>query len=328
MGGLVAMTVAGEVAVSSERLQFDRLPVLLGPGQRLVLSGDVNERIDGQDPVLVGPVRADEGVIEIRSAFTPRLAVDVRVHDPGVDQGRVHETGEPEVAAAQTPGPARAGEVGSPPDRKVSLSRVDLQVDLGDRFKVYGHGLEAWLGGVVRLTMDRSGPPRIHGTVPIRCGIWRGFGQDLQIEQGTLRFTGDPQDPVLDIVAWRRNQAVHAGIHVTGQASRPVLTLLMAGSDRAWPVRSQVSSFGLDLLSIRTAPASASQTGGEEGFAQDSIVTLGRSLTERLFLIYEQNLRGLQDRVRLQYQISEQVFVRLRVGRPTAIDLNWTRRDD
>jgi translocation and assembly module TamB len=245
-------------------------------------------------------------------------------------------------------------------------ARVDLQVDLGERLQVYGQGLDARLQGDIRLIMDLSGRPQVHGLVQIRGGSWRGVGRDLQIEQGTLRFTGDPEDPVIDLVAWRRHQPVEAGVHLTVSAGLPVMTLLsrpevpepdklswlvlgtafdthrggrnaalqaaaevvVAGSDRTSPVRSLSSNFGLERLSIRTTSSGAGDPGGSEGFAPDNILTLGRRLSERLFLSYEQSLRGLQNLVRLQYQITEHLSFRLRAGSQTGIDLHWTRRDD
>lgn len=371
-GVLVVLMTAGNVALASERLQLDRLPVLLGPGQRLVLSGSAQERPEGQETVLWGQVRADEGVIEIRSAFTPRLAMDVQVRAGDIAESRVNDLDRAERRArdldrAEHPtSDGRIGLLGGSFDRSEKPVRTELRVDLGERFKVYGQGMDARLQGEVSLTLVESGWPRMHGTVQVCCGIWRGFGRDLPIEQGTLRFTGDPEDPAIDIVAWRRHQPVAAGVRLTGTARHPVLTLLswpevpepdklswlvlgkafdttrgeqnaalqaaaalvMTSADRASPVRSLNSSFGLERLSIRTAPAGASDTFGAEGFAQDSIVTLGRRLTERLFLSYEQSVRGLQNLVRLQYQITQNLALRLRAGSQTGIDLNWTRRED
>jgi translocation and assembly module TamB len=62
--------------------------------------------------------------------------------------------------------------------------------------------------------------------------------------------------------------------------------------------------------------------------AQDSIVTLGKRLTDRLFVSYEQSLRGLQNLFRLQYEITERFSIRARVGTSNAIDLLWTKRYD
>ncbi|MFZ9405606.1 MAG: translocation/assembly module TamB domain-containing protein [Burkholderiaceae bacterium] len=244
--------------------------------------------------------------------------------------------------------------------------RAELQVDLGETLRVYGAGLETRLAGQVRLSGRLPDAVRVEGTVRTRAGTWKGFGQDLQIERGTLVFSGDLEDPAIDIVAWRRYQPVEAGVELAGTARRPVLTLvsrpevpdpdklswlvlgtafdttrggqnaalqtaaavLVAGTDAASPIRSLASNFGLDLLTLRTAPAGASDAGASGSFAQDSIVTLGKRLSERLFLSYEQSLRGLQNLVRLQYQISDRLNLRARAGSQTGVDLIWSRRYD
>ena len=87
------------------------------------------------------------------------------------------------------------------------------------------------------------------------------------------------------------------------------------------------TTFGLDVLSIRTAQAgSTGDSGSAASSAQDSIVTLGKRLTDRLFVSYEQSLRGLQNLLRLQYEISERLSVRARVGTQNALDLLWQYR--
>jgi translocation and assembly module TamB len=88
------------------------------------------------------------------------------------------------------------------------------------------------------------------------------------------------------------------------------------------------STFGLDVLSIRTAQAGA--TGGADAneSAQDSIVTIGKRLSERLFVSYEQSLRGLQNLIRLQYEVTDRLSVRVKAGTESAVDLLWTYRYD
>ena len=43
---------------------------------------------------------------------------------------------------------------------------------------------------------------------------------------------------------------------------------------------------------------------------------------------YEQSLRGLQNLLRLQYEITERLSVRTKAGTQNAVDLLWTYRYD
>jgi translocation and assembly module TamB len=295
-----------------------------------------------------GGLRADEGVIEITTASTPRLSADVRVRSSAAGPG----AGAGERAASES----------RPGFRVVS----DLQIDLGDRLRVFGSGLDAQLRGELRLTGRLPEAPKLHGTVRTRSGTYRGLGQVLQIERGTLVFSGDIEDPAIDLLAWRRFQPVEAGVSLAGTARRPLLTLvsrpdvpepdklswlvlgtafdasrtgqnaalqaaaalLVSGADARSPLRGLVSGLGLDVLTVRTSTAGAGDTATSGTFAQDSIITLGKRLTDRIFLSYEQSLRGLQNLFRLQYQITDRLTVRARAGSDQSLDLIWSRRYD
>jgi translocation and assembly module TamB len=199
-------------------------------------------------------------------------------------------------------------------------------------------------------------------------GTYTGFGQKLEIERGTLVFSGPVDNPAIDIAAYRRYLPVEAGVALTGTARTPRIALvskpdvpdpdklswlvlgvgsdtarsggesaalqtaaatLLAAADPNASGPGFASTFGLDVLSIRTSQVGSSgDTGSTAASAQDSIVTLGKRMTERLFVSYEQSLRGLQNLLRLQYEITERLQVRTRVGSQNAVDLLWTYRYD
>ncbi|MFZ9405607.1 MAG: translocation/assembly module TamB domain-containing protein [Burkholderiaceae bacterium] len=82
--GRVLMTGVLRSDESSEaRIVLERLPIPLGAGQRLLLSGEARARLGRDGLVLTGQLQADEGVIEISSASTPTLAADIRVRPAG-----------------------------------------------------------------------------------------------------------------------------------------------------------------------------------------------------------------------------------------------------
>jgi translocation and assembly module TamB len=207
---------------------------------------------------------------------------------------------------------------------------------------------------------------RLTGTVRVAQGTYTGFGQRLQIERGTLVFSGPVDNPAIDVVAFRRYLPVEAGVAITGTAKVPRVALvsrpdvpdpeklswlvlgtgsdtsrsgqqsaalsaaaatLLASADPGARAPGIASTFGLDVLSIRTGQIGSTNESGSAGAsAQDSIVTLGKRITDRLFVSYEQTLRGLTNLVRLQYEITERLSVRIKAGTENAIDLLWTVR--
>ncbi|MFZ4761129.1 MAG: translocation/assembly module TamB domain-containing protein, partial [Burkholderiaceae bacterium] len=344
-------------------LTLDRMPIPLGAGQRLLLSGEARATLRGGRLGIRGALRADEGVIELTSQNAPELSSDVVVvRDAAESAARRRER----LAARSAPPAERAD--AEPPDTKGFRIFSDLQIDLGDRFRVFGAGVDARLEGQLTLRGRLPDSPRLTGTVKIAQGTYTGFGQKLEIERGTLVFSGPVDNPAIDIVAYRRYLPVEAGVALTGTARVPRLALvsrpdvseqdklswlvlgtgsdtarnggqnsalqaaaatLLATADPRFAGPSLASTFGLDVLSIRTAQVgSIGGSGSSSTSAQDSVVTLGKRLSQRLFVSYEQSLRGLENLLRLQYEITERLSVRGRAGTQNGIDLLWTYRYD
>jgi translocation and assembly module TamB len=372
-GGSVRMSGSLRPDARSETvLVLDRMPIPLGPGQRLLLSGEARASMRGGELALRGRLVADEGVIELTANDAPRLSRDVVVVRDAGQAARLRGHGGPRPAAADRGPPAGVAEPGrdGAPERGFRIAS-DLEIDLGERLRVFGAGVDARLEGRLALRGRLPDAPRLFGTVRIVQGTYTGFGQRLEIDRGNLVFSGPVDNPAIDITAYRRFLPVEAGVALTGTARQPRLALisrpdvpdpeklswlvlgvggdasrsggqgaalqaaaasLLASTDPNFNPGGFASNFGLDVISVRTGQVGGSGGIGAGGTAstsaQDSIVTLGKRLTERLFVSYEQSLRGLQNLLRLQYQVSERLSARLRVGTENAAELLWTYRYD
>jgi translocation and assembly module TamB len=360
-------------------LTLERMPIPLGAGQRLILSGEARARLSGGVLALRGSLRADEGVIELTGNDAPRLARDVVVvrntaeavrHRAEVERRRAEALARGRAPAGTADAARGAGERPPPTGEEGRGFRIlsNLEIDLGERFRVFGGGIDARLAGQVTLRGRLPDAPRLTGTVRVVQGTYTGFGQNLAIERGELVFSGPVDNPAIDIVAYRRFLPVEAGVSLTGTARAPNLALvskpdvpeqeklswlvlgvgvdtarsggqsaalqtaaatLLAAADPSMSGPGFASSLGLDVLSVRTGQVGSSgDSGSSATSAQDSIVTIGKRLSDRLFISYEQSLRGLQNLLRLQYEITERLSVRTRVGSQNAVDLSWTRRYD
>lgn len=352
-------------------LTLDRVRVPMGAGQRLTLSGEARATLRGNALTLRGGLRADEGVIELTAFDTPSVSADVVVVDDAAQAAR-RRAGGPRPGGTDAAGTRRDGEPGRPAPGDDRGFRViaDLGIDLGNALRVFGAGVDARLAGRVQLTGRLPEAPRLAGTVRIVEGSYTAFGRKLEIERGTLVFSGPVDNPAVDIAAYRRYLPVEAGVQLTGTARAPQLALvskpdvpeadklswlvlgsaadasrsgaenaamqaaaatLLSRGDPNVVTPSLAESVGLDVLSIRTGQVGASGEGAgasATASAQDSVVTLGKRLTQRLFVSYEQSLRGLQNLVRLQYEITERLSVRARAGTSNGLDLLWTLRYD
>lgn len=353
---------------------LSQMPIPLGAGQRLVVSGESRATFSAGVLRLTGSLRADEGVIEITSGGGPTVSSDVVVVRNAAESASRRSdslrasTGRDDAARAAraAAGVSGAGDgTSSTADRGFRVTS-NLAIDLGERFRVFGAGVDARLTGQVTLSGRLPDSPRLNGTVLIAQGTYTGFGQNLEIERGKLVFSGAVDNPAIDIVAYRRFLPVEAGVAISGTARLPRLTLvskpdvpepdklswlvlgmsaessrggqaaalqaaaalLAAGDPRAAASPSLASTVGLDVLSVRTGASGLGGAGSASASVQDTVITLGKRISERLFVSYEQSLRGLQNLLRLQYEISERLSIRARVGTENAIDLVWTKRYD
>ncbi|MPZ54951.1 MAG: hypothetical protein GEU91_00355 [Rhizobiales bacterium] len=123
----------------------------------------------------------------------------------------------PPTAAARLAAEARArARAGRAPAFDVAL---DLVVSAPNRVFVRGRGIDAELGGDVRLRGRLSDPVTI-GAFDLRRGRMTVAGTRLDFTRGRIAFTGN-LTPDLDFVAQTRAGDITAIISITGQATQP-----------------------------------------------------------------------------------------------------------
>ena len=297
------------------------------PTRQLTVSGDGRLTGQGGAYAVQGRLRADRARILLPRADAPTRSDDVVV------LGR-------EAEAPRT----------SPPGLE-----LDLALDLGPRFLIEGRGLDARLEGRLRLRSAARAHPRATGSVRVAQGSYRAYGQRLNIERGILDFQGPLDNPGLDILAMRTGQEVEAGVAITGTALSPRARLIsrpdVADSEKlSWLVlgRGSESASGPDLQLLSLAAGAllsaadsvslqaqiAQATGLDEvgikgqGSLEDTVLTLGKRLSSRAYLSYEQGLAGLGTLVRLSYTLSRRWSVKAQTGRENTVDLFYTLEFD
>jgi translocation and assembly module TamB len=231
---------------------------------------------------------------------------------------------------------------------------IDLLVDLGKDFRVSGLGINARLLGEVRVTTTSEGTLRGEGRIAVAEGMYEAYGQRLTIDKGVLYFAGPLDNPGIEIRALRKNQQVEAGVELTGTARDPrarlvstpevpdaeklswllygrsvpqaggaeqaqqAYALALAASVNALPMHSKLTkAVGLD--EIRFAPAT-----GESGTQAAGVISLGKQISDRIYLIYEQGLTSATSAIKINYRLAENWSVRTESGTTDALDVFYT----
>ncbi len=194
------LTASGELALDTGagdfRFAAERLPLLQREDRWMILSGRGSARSTWTSLALDADFRADAGYLAFAETVPPSLSDDVVVL--GRDQRK---------------------------EGGFALS-ADVRVSLGDALYLSALGLDTRLAGELRLRQQPGLPLSAVGTVSTVGGSYRGYGQNLVIDRGTVNFQGPLDAPGLNVVALRKGLAVEAGVAVTGSAKRPQVRLV------------------------------------------------------------------------------------------------------
>ncbi|MET0264767.1 MAG: translocation/assembly module TamB domain-containing protein [Duganella sp.] len=329
---------AGNEATMQLKLNADKLEVLSRPDRLLVVSGQSTLVRDARHFQLDGKFRADRANIELAGENSPTLSNDVVV-----------------LGKSAAPAPAKQAQ-GLP-------LNIDVEADLGDAFKLKGMGLEAELAGAVRVRIADRRPPRVNGSIRVVSGTYAAYGQKLDIDRGVINFTGAYDNPGLNIRAVRRRPEgealsetnVEAGVEVRGTALAPsaklVSTPAVSDSDKlSWLVLGHgientagndmallstaagalfggkgqgklANSLGLDELGVGQASGSA---GGSATGLQNTVVTIGKRISSRAYLSFEQGAGTATSLVKLKYKLNPRITLQFQTGTNNALDVLYT----
>lgn len=315
------------------RLTADQWRVLARADRRLTLSGSLN--VDARPPevVLTGQWLVNQALLLLPDEATPHLGRDVIVRGSSI----------PLPVTARLP----------------FQTRMAIDVDLGNRFDVRGLGVDTTLRGAVRLDV-RPGQltPQLSGDIQVTRGTYRAYGQQLSIARGLVRFNGAPDNPSLDILAVRPHPSQTVGVEVTGTAQQPRATLFadpdMPDSEKlAWLVLGRpASGAGAEAAVLQQAALALFSTQGSnrseplaktlgldeltlqgegvnaDGTTTSAAVTLGKRLSDQLYVSYSRSVAGASGTVAIFLDLSRFLTLRAQAGDDNALDILFTRAFD
>ncbi len=321
--------------------QLRALQVLVRADRQASVSGTLRAGLKDGQITLRGDLTVDRATIILPEASAPKLGDDVVVRSAAIDQANAAKAQQAGKSAAR----AQTTQV---PDIAVTLN-------LGRDFALQGFGITTRLEGElqVRGSSVASAPPRITGEVRTVQGRYRAWGQALNVETGIARFNGPHNNPSLEILAIRPNIAVRAGVKVTGSAQAPRVRLfsdpdLPDAEILSWVVvgRSTAGSGAEAALLQQAALALLGGQGGgtgsiaerlgvdEIGFkgpgngtgedAGGAAITLGKRLSSKLYVTYEQSLSGAIGAIYIFYDLSKRLTLRGQTGSQSAVDIIYT----
>ncbi len=316
------------------QLKLDKLRVLARPDRLLVLSGQSQINLEKKRWQVDGKLTADRANIELPEQETPTISEDVVVLGKNTKNKKV-------MPAVVKP-------------TAIPL-QIEMDLGLGDRFYLRGKGLDAQLGGSLHVKLGDNRIPRASGTIQVIKGSYAAYGQKLIIDRGLINFTGPWDNPGLNILALRKkldpdrtDGTVEAGVEVRGTALAPIAKLVSSpvvpdSEKLAWLVlgHGMQGAGGQEMVLLTTAAGAlfggaalqgriANSLGLDEfGLSrakglESTVLTVGKRISSRAYLSYEQGAGSASSLVKLHYLLSSRLSLQAQTGANSAWDLLYT----
>lgn len=309
------------------------LTIMARPDQKLTISGTGRGTLQDSRLAINADVRVDRGVLTLK--YNQGQSLDDDIHR---SKNKKNENAE---------------------DKKIGIF-LNTKVDLGEDLEIKHRSFDAKAKGILRLESTPQRQPSLTGNVELDDGFVTAYGQKLALESSTLNFNGPPDNPTLNLKAYRKNlplslkgETVAVGIALTGTARKPILKLISTPemTDRektSWLVLGQeldLTNKNNNSMSILIASLGAicsglddCNTGGviktlgiddvsfEKNTADSTkgIVKVGKQLIPNLYISYGKGYNGAADELQLNYLFNRKWSIELKNNEQNAVDLFYT----
>jgi translocation and assembly module TamB len=214
------------------RVRISRLTARAGPGTVSasgtvgILQGDmpVDLRLEAQN---ARPLSSDlltvslDASLTAKGDLTERILLSGKIHSNETEI-RIPNTLPTSVATLNV---RRPGEKPSTPSKPGRVVDLDLSIDAPRRIFVRGRGLDAEVGGKVRVQGSLA-EPRPIGSFALLRGQYSLAGKTLNFSKGKVSFNGGSlANPSLDFAVSRSDADVTAKLSIAGTVRKPKISL-------------------------------------------------------------------------------------------------------
>jgi translocation and assembly module TamB len=265
----------------------------------------------------------------------------------------------------QTLNVVRAGQAPPPPVEHRLVIGLDISVDAPREILVQGRGLNAELGGEVRIR-GTTLKPSVSGGFQLIRGTFSLASSQLNFTMGDVSFNGaglrERIDPTIDFTAQATAADATVTMHITGFADSPrfdlssspplpqdeILARLLFGETASQLTAVQLAQIGAALVSLTgvgggglnplekvqkalglnvLTVSSAPNTGTNPNQNNGAAVTAGRYVTSRVFVAATQSTTGVSQ-LQVDVDLTKHLKLQTRLGNGTATAQGVTPEND
>ena len=365
--------ITAEITGNERTLRIEKLTARAAPGDVSVtgtigvlekdIPVDLKLEAKNAQPVASNIVTANlNSEITVKGTARKRLDVAGKVY---VNRADVQVPGglPPNVAVLDVRRPGKAAP--APAENKLIIG-LNISVDAPRQILVKGRGLDAELGGELRIR-GTSASPTVSGGFELLRGTFTLASSHLTFSQGTVTFNGaglkKKIDPTLDFVAQTQVVDVTATVRITGLADAPkielsstpdlpqdeILARLLFGESASQLTALQVVQIGAALASLggggggfnplekiqkslgldRLTVSGGSSSGAPGSPATNTgpSIEAGRYVSSRVFVGVKESTTGTTQ-LAVDVDLAKRLKLQARVGNGTATAQGTTPEND
>ncbi|MFM9437076.1 translocation and assembly module TamB [Janthinobacterium sp. CG_23.3] len=325
------------------KLVADKLQALARPDRTLVLSGQSTLLRDQKRFRLEGKFKADRALIELAGQDAPTQSEDVIVLGKNAAKGGAKaaptlplnidleaDLGDAFYLRGKGLDAQLAGSVHlRVQDRRAPRVVGSIRVASGT-YAAYGQKLQIERG-LLNFTGAYDNPglnilavrKRPEGEQLTESNVEAGVEVRGTALAPTAKLVSTPTVPDSEKLAWL---VLGHGTEGTAGNELGLLTTaagaLFGGSGGGGGLQSRLANtFGLDEVGL--AQAQGSGTGSAKGL-ENTVVTLGKRLSRRAYLSFEQGASSASSLVKLRYKLNERITLQFQTGTNNALDVLYT----
>lgn len=229
---------------------------------------------------------------------------------------------------------------------------LDVTTTIGPDVKLNAMGLQTQLAGRLKASQLPGKSLQLNGEINLVEGRYRAYGQNLEIRDGKLMFSGNPDQPLLAVEAVRSADAMEdeditVGVRVSGLATAPKVTLFsdpeMSQADKlSYLLRGRSSNAsggsGDDMMTAMLLGAGIGQAGGvvtgvaeslgfsdvaldTAGSGDDTQVNISGYIMPGLQVQYGVGVFSSISEVKVRYELMPKLYIQALSGMSQALDL-------
>jgi translocation and assembly module TamB len=333
---------AGGEATMNLKLVADKLEALARPDRRVIVSGQATVVRDATRFNIDGSFKADRALVELAPQDRPTISEDVIVLGRGKNAPPAKKSAAVPLTIDLT---ADLGDdfhlrgmgadtylAGSVHVRKVGddAPRVNGTIRTANgTYAAYGQKLNIERG-VVTFSGPYDNPsldilavrPVPDGTQVSETNVEAGVQVRGSALAPSARLVSTPNVSDSDKLSWL---VLGHGMEAATGSEADVLSAaagaLLGGKGGTGGITSKIANkLGVDELGVRRA---AGATSGASGL-ESTVVTVGKRISSRLYISFEQGAGTATSAVRLRYKLTPKITLQLQTGTNTALDVLYS----